>query len=97
LEGGLRAVLKIKLPAVLSCQLGLNVPRYPTLPNIMKARSKELLSFPVGDFLKEESRINVEKIYPPARKGQGLVLEGEVGDLADKLVAILKEKTTVLR
>ena len=40
LEGGLKAVVKLPLPALFTCQLGLNTPRYPTLPNIMKAKKK---------------------------------------------------------
>lgn len=97
LDGGMCAVLKFKLPAVVTCQLGLNVPRYPTLPNIMKARQKELLVFPVADFLLEESLSVTERMYPPERKGHGLVLEGDVNEIADKLVGVLKEKTTILR
>jgi electron transfer flavoprotein beta subunit len=97
LEGGLRGIVKFKLPAVVTCQLGLNTPRYPTLPNIMKARQKELLAFPIADFLHTESLTTTEKVHPPEKKGHGLVLEGEVNELAGKLVAILKEKTTVLR
>jgi electron transfer flavoprotein beta subunit len=97
LEGGVRSIVRFKPPAVVTCQLGLNTPRYPTLPNIMKARQKELLTFPIGDFLSVERLTTTEKMYLPEKKGQGLVLEGEVNDVADKLVAILKEKTTVLR
>ncbi len=97
LDGGMRCIVKFKLPAVVTCQLGLNTPRYPTLPNIMKAKQKELLAFPVADFLKEESATTTEKMYPPEKKGRGLVLEGDVNENAEKLVAILKEKTTVLR
>jgi electron transfer flavoprotein beta subunit len=97
LEGGIRGIVKLKLPAVVTCQLGLNNPRYPTLPNIMKARQKELLAFPIMDFLTEESAAITERMYPPEKKGRGLVLEGDINETADKLVAILKEKTTVLR
>ena len=97
LEGGMRGMVKLKLPALVTCQLGLNTPRYPTLPNIMKARQKELLVLPITDFLREESATTTEKMYPPEKKGRGLVLEGEINETADRLVAILKEKTTVLR
>jgi electron transfer flavoprotein beta subunit len=97
LEGGMRAIVKFKLPAVVTCQLGLNTPRYPTLPNIMKARQKELLVFPITDFLHEESLTTSVRMYLPEKTGHGLVLEGDVNESADKLVAILKEKTTVLR
>jgi electron transfer flavoprotein beta subunit len=97
LDGGMCAVLKFTLPAVVTCQLGLNTPRYPTLPNIMKARQKELLVFPVADFLAEESLVVTERMYPPEKKGHGLVLEGDINEMADKLFGILKEKTAVLR
>jgi electron transfer flavoprotein beta subunit len=40
LEGGLKSLVKLAFPALLTCQLGLNTPRYPTLPNIMKAKKK---------------------------------------------------------
>lgn len=97
LEGGIRGIVKLKLPAVVTCQLGLNNPRYPTLPNIMKAKQKELLVYPILDFLTEESAAITERMYPPEKKGRGLILEGDVNEIADKLVVILKEKTTVLR
>ena len=80
----------------MTCQLGLNTPRYPTLPNIMKAKRKELLSLPVADLLKVESRQGTAKIYFPEKKGGGLILEGDVAELTDKLIQILKEKTGVL-
>lgn len=96
LEGGIKAMVMVATPALFTCQLGLNTPRYPTLPNIMKAKKKELLSIPVADLLKVEPRQQTAALYFPEKKGGGLVLEGEVGDLADQLVRILKEKTTVL-
>ena len=40
-------MVKLKAPALVTCQLGLNVPRYPTLPNIMKAKKKEITAIPV--------------------------------------------------
>lgn len=97
LEGGVKAKVAAKLPVLVTCQLGLNTPRYPTLPNIMKAKKKELVTIPVQDLLKVEARQATEKIFFPEKKSGGLVLEGDVGDLADKLIAILKEKTTVLK
>jgi electron transfer flavoprotein beta subunit len=97
LEGGLKAIVKFKTPALVTCQLGLNTPRYPTLPNIMKAKKKELTTVPVSDLLKVEELVNVEKMFVPEKKKGGLVLEGEVNELAGKLLQILKEKTTVLK
>jgi len=96
LEGGIRAIIKTAAPALVTCQLGLNTPRYPTLPNIMKAKRKELLSTPIAELLKVEGKQETAKLYFPEKKGGGLVLEGDVGDLADQLIKILKDKTAVL-
>jgi len=97
LEGGSKGVAKLKLPALVTCQLGLNTPRYPTLPNIMKAKKKEILALPMADLLKETELTATEKMYPPAKRGGGIVIEGELASQLDRLVGILKDKTTVLR
>jgi electron transfer flavoprotein beta subunit len=97
LEGGLKAVLKVPVPAVVTCQLGLNTPRYPTLPNIMKAKKKELVTIEVEELLKAEGLVTVEKMFVPERRKGGLVLEGDVNAVADQLIQVLKEKTTVFK
>ena len=97
LEGGLKGVARLKTPAVVTCQLGLNIPRYPTLPNIMKAKKKEISAIAVADLLREEPLATTASFHPPAKKGGGIVLEGDVGTLVDQLIGILKEKTAVLR
>jgi len=97
LEGGIKGIVKLKTPALVTCQLGLNVPRYPTLPNIMKAKKKEISAIAVADLLKEKPLATTASFHPPAKKGGGIVLEGDVGTLVDQLIGILKEKTAVLR
>lgn len=96
LEGGIKAVVTTGLPALVTCQLGLNVPRYPTLPNIMKAKKKELLSIAVETLYKVAPRQEVVGFALPEKKGSGLVLEGDIPALVDQLMKILKDKTTVL-
>lgn len=97
LEGGLKAVVKLPLPALFTCQLGLNTPRYPTLPNIMKAKKKELVSLPIADLPTAEAMTTTNLIRLPAKKGAGLILEGDISQLTEQLVAILKDKTAVLK
>lgn len=97
LEGGLKGVVTLPLPALVTCQLGLNVPRYPTLPNIMKAKKKELLVIPVADLSTTAPVAATTSFHPPAKKGSGMVLEGDVGPLVDQVIGILREKTAVLR
>ncbi len=96
LEGGVKAKVASKLPVLITCQLGLNAPRYPTLPNIMKAKKKEMLSLPATDLRKAAALQETMKIEFPAKRSGGLFLEGEVASIADRLIRILKEKTTVL-
>jgi electron transfer flavoprotein beta subunit len=97
LEGGIKGVVKLNTPALVTCQLGLNTPRYPTLPNIMKAKKKEITAIAVADLLKDEALTSTLSFHPPAKKGGGLVLEGDLADQVDKVIGILKEKTAVLR
>ncbi len=97
LEGGSKGIVKLRLPAVVTCQLGLNTPRYPTLPNIMKAKKKEIVVQPISELLKEAELTGTAGMYPPAKRGGGIVIEGDVNDQLDRLLGILKEKTTVLR
>ena len=96
LEGGVRAVVEVRGPALFTCQLGLNTPRYPTLPNIMKAKKKELLTVPVAELAGGGNLQDTVRLFFPEKKGGGMLLQGEVPQLADKLISILKEKTTVL-
>ena len=75
LEGGIKALVSCATPALVTCQLGMNTPRYPTLPNIMKAKKKELISVPAADLLKVDSKQETSKVYFPEKRGGGLVLE----------------------
>ena len=93
LEGGQKAVVKVRLPALFTCQLGLNTPRYPTLPNIMKAKKKELAVVPAAAVASLSTTL---KVAYPEKKGGALVLEGEPASLAEQLIGLLKTKTTVL-
>src|ERR1700687_3324415 len=68
-DGGLETV-KLKLPAVVTTDLRLNEPRYPSLPNIMKAKKKPLDVKKPADYGVDISpRLNVLKtVEPPGRK-----------------------------
>ncbi|GFO56386.1 electron transfer flavoprotein subunit beta [Geomonas sp. Red276] len=97
LEGGVKGVVRMKTPALVTCQLGLNTPRYPTLPNIMKAKKKEIAAIPVADLLTVESLAVTASFHAPAKKGGGIVIEGEIADQVTRVISLLKEKTAVLR
>lgn len=96
LEGGVKAVVSVPLPALFTCQLGLNSPRYPTLPNIMKAKKKELITIPLSELPDSQSLQKTVDLFFPEKKGGGLLLEGDPVEIADKLIQVIKEKTSVL-
>jgi electron transfer flavoprotein beta subunit len=83
-DGGLETLL-LKLPAVVTTDLRLNQPRYASLPNIMKAKQKPLLSLPFEELgLPLNNSVTVVKTEaPPVREG-GEIL-GSVAELVDKL------------
>jgi electron transfer flavoprotein beta subunit len=84
-DGGLQ-VLSVKLPAVVTTDLRLNEPRYASLPNIMKAKSKPLDTVTLDDLgitLREHTQL-LSVAYPPER--QAGVLLDNADDLVTKLV-----------
>lgn len=86
IDGGLE-MLKMKLPAVLSCDLRLNEPRYATLPNIMKAKKKPIIEKRPQDLGVElQSSESVEKVEDPPQRAGGT----RVKDV-DELISKLKE------
>jgi electron transfer flavoprotein beta subunit len=84
IDGGLET-LSIKLPAIITTDLRLNTPRYATLPNIMKAKKKQLDVFtPEGLGVDVAPRLTTLKVVePPKRKGG--VMVADVAALIDKL------------
>jgi electron transfer flavoprotein beta subunit len=90
-DGGLETV-KLKLPAVVTTDLRLNEPRYPSLPNIMKAKKKPLDVKKPADFgVDIAPRLKVLKLTEPASRKAGV----KVGSVAE-LVAKLKTEAGVL-
>ena len=84
IDGGLQT-LKLSIPAIITTDLRLNEPRYASLPNIMKAKKKELNIIPVTDLgIDISSRTEILSVeLPPAREA-GIIVES-VDELIDKL------------
>ena len=83
-DGGLQTV-SVNLPAIVTTDLRLNEPRYASLPNIMKAKSKPLDVMPVADFgIDITPRISTLKVSLPPEREAGVIVE-TVDELVDKL------------
>jgi len=83
-DGGLETV-KLKLPAVVTTDLRLNEPRYASLPNIMKAKSKPFATKSPGDYgVDVARRLETLKVTEPTKRQAGIKV-GSVDELVEKL------------
>jgi electron transfer flavoprotein beta subunit len=84
IDGGLETI-SLSLPAVVTTDLRLNEPRYPTLPNIMKAKKKPLDVIALADTGVDASkRQTVLNVSAPEERSAGVIVE-TVAELVDKL------------
>ena len=84
IDGGLETVL-LNLPAVITTDLRLNEPRYPSLPNIMKAKKKPLDTKSAGDYgVDIAPRLKVLNTAEPPTREAGIKVDS-VADLVAKL------------
>ena len=99
LEGDLE-VVEVSLPILVTCQQGLNEPRYPSLPGIMKAKKKPLEELELDDLDLDEEEVqgklnSLEILLPPA-KAAGKVLEGDMNQQVHELVSLLRTEAKVI-
>lgn len=94
-DGGQEA-LTIPLPAVVTTQQGLNEPRYPTLPNIMKAKRKELVKRELAEFAPGAALTELvsQDIQTQGRRGH--IVEGDAVSAARELVRLLRDEAKVI-
>jgi electron transfer flavoprotein beta subunit len=83
-DGGLQTV-SLTLPAIVTTDLRLNEPRYASLPNIMKAKKKQLDVYTPEDLgVAVTSHLTQVKVQPPAERQAGIKV-ADVAELVDKL------------
>ncbi|MFC3714347.1 electron transfer flavoprotein subunit beta/FixA family protein [Sphingoaurantiacus capsulatus] len=84
-DGGLETV-SLKLPAVVTTDLRLNEPRYASLPNIMKAKSKPIATKTPDDYgIDVAPRLTTVKVAEPAKRSAGIKVK-----TVDELISNLK-------
>jgi electron transfer flavoprotein beta subunit len=93
-------IVETSLPVLVTCQQGLNEPRYPSLPGIMKAKKKPLEELEIDDLDLDEDELEPKTktidIFLPPEKEAGRVLEGDASEQVTELVSILKNDEKVL-
>ena len=93
-------VIETSLPLLVTAQQGLNEPRYPSLPGIMKAKKKPLEELELDDLDLEEDDVEAKtktiEIYLPAQKTAGKILSGDLADQVKELVNLLHTEAKVV-
>lgn len=98
IEGGARELVNLKLPALIGANKGLNMPRYASLPGIMKAKKKTVkelslsgLGLPTEGSAMIYNNFSLPPERPPAR-----MLEGDAAAQAGQLARLLREDAKVI-
>jgi electron transfer flavoprotein beta subunit len=98
-EGGTE-VVKTALPALVTCQKGLNEPRYPSLKGIMAAKKKEILTWKAADLGLDPQELKpafeLKKLELPPARPAGRTLTGEIPEQVKELVRLLHEEAKTI-
>jgi len=102
--GGKKFSLQASLPAVLSCDKGMNTPRFASLKGIMMAKRKPITVWGAADLGLDASKVGAagavvqeSQFAPPPQRPAGRIIEGEsVSQKVDELVRLLREEAKVL-
>lgn len=97
-EAGAREILKIGMPCVLAAGKGLNTPRYPTFPDIVKSRKKEIktIDFESLDLAEPAGSIELVHLEPAIERRNPKEITGTVMSMAEQIVNVLKNEARVI-
>jgi len=97
---GAEEVVECQLPAVITAEKGLNEVRYPTLPNLMKAKKKPMEVWKAADLpevdMGGKGSTELVKMSPLPERPPCKVLEGEPEDMARELATLLRNEAKVV-
>ena len=96
--GGEKQVIEMGLPCIIGATKGLNEPRYPKFPDIMKAKKKEIKEMTLGDLGFDESAgdLVLEKLELVPERSGAKMIEGSVDAQVTELIRILKDEEKVI-
>ncbi len=98
IEGGAIEKYEVAAPAVIAAQKGMNEPRYASLPNIMKAKKKEIKKLALGDLDLADSQMKLgySAMALPPERGSCRMIAGDAAAAAQELVKILHNEMKVI-
>jgi electron transfer flavoprotein beta subunit len=98
IEGGTKETFKLKMPAMITANKGLNKPRFASLPGIMKAKKKPIKEVSLDDLGISGDNVKVKftNYELPAEKAACKMIDGDVDAQVNELVRLLQEEAKVL-
>jgi len=98
IEGGSYEMVEVNTPAIIAAHKGLNEPRYATLPNIMKAKKKEVKTISLADTgtSASDQKIKLKNFQLPPPKQAGKKIDGDAAAQAKALAAALHNEAKVI-
>ena len=98
MQGGRTAGYAMSIPCVLGAGRGLNTPKYPTFPDVVKEKKKPILRIEMDtlSFETPDSEMKIIELEPFTRQRTVRELNGSSTDIAKQIVHILKEEAKVL-
>ena len=97
IDGGAKETLSVKTPCILGATKGLNEPRFPKLPAIMKAKKKEIKELYMSSLeITPAESCRVKHLEPVQERSNAKIIEGSTQEIVASLVKILKEEEKVI-
>ncbi len=98
IEGGAKEVVEMKTPALVAANKGLNMPRYASLPGIMKAKKKTIkeLEWTTLDVSEADQKVKWTDFQLPPEKPAVKMISGDPSAQAVDLVKLLRDEAKVL-
>jgi electron transfer flavoprotein beta subunit len=93
IEGGAAETVTLPVPCLLAIQSGINRPRYPSLSNVLRAKEQELTRIVPGEAGAPPAVETPLSLSYPGTSSHGTTIEGSTEQKAEKLLAILHEKS----
>ena len=98
IEGGAKEKLQLKTPCVIAANKGLNLPRYASLPGIMKAKKKVIKEYDVASLGISDSdrKVSYSQYSLPAEKPPVKLLQGDASAQVTELIHLLRDEAKAL-
>jgi electron transfer flavoprotein beta subunit len=97
-EDGAKEILKMRLPCLLAAGKGLNTPKYPTFPDIVRSRGKKIETMALDQLDIQEAGSSVVRVElkPAEEKREPKAITGNPEEVAREIVRILKDEAKVI-